>query len=160
MENSNTVLVFSGLQTDTNTINNAPPKRRKNILSLAATTAVVIGFVNPQLDTNKIFIPSTFSVSPWNSVKSDEDIFLEETHIVRNTLSRIYSTICEVFGKIPVATSVYRDTEEDWQNLLITINSGMSDFIEMRTAKKKLFSSFALQGIDASILKHITFSIE
>ncbi len=166
MANSTAGLAFNNSYAGYNhaTTSLRPKGLRKAALSLTTTAAVAISFANIQPDTNAIFVPKTFlaanSVSSWNLVKSDNEIFLEKFPAVKNDLSKIYSTIHKIFGEVAITSSIYQDTEENWQNLLITINSGMANFDDMRGAKKKLFAFFASQGIDANVLKHITFSIE
>ncbi|MEQ1705139.1 MAG: hypothetical protein ABL867_04120 [Rickettsiales bacterium] len=166
MTNSTANLAFNNSYAGYNhaTTNLRTKGLRKAALSLTTTAAVAISFANIQPDTNSIFVSKTFlatnSVSSWNILKSDKDVFLEKFPAVKNDLPTIYSTIQEVFGEAEITTSVYQDTEENWQNLLITINSSTANFDEMRGSKKRLFASFASQGIDAHVLKHITFSIE
>ena len=166
MANSTACLVFNNSYAGYNhaTTNLRPKALRKATLSLTTTVAVAIGFASMQPDTNTIFVPKTFlaasSGSSWNLVKSDKEIFLEKLPAVKNNLPVIYAAIHKVFGEVAFNTSLYQDAEENWENLLIKINSGMKNFDEMRDAKKKLFASFASQGIDASVLKHITFSVE
>lgn len=140
-----------------------PNSLRKAALSLT-TAAVVISLANVHADTTAIFVPKTFlgsdSHSSWRQIKTEKELFLEKFPSVKKNLPMIYSLIGEVFVRATVNTSLYKDEEENWENLLISVNSGMVNFDEMRNAKKKLFSSFASQGIDVETLKHITFSIE
>lgn len=138
------------------------PLVRKAAFSIT-TAAAVISLANVQPNTASIFVPKNFlgasTNSTWKLIRSDKDNFLEKFPVIKSTLPIIYSTIHEVFGEAAVSTSVYRDIEENWENLLIAVDYGNVSFGDIRNAKKHLFDSFLSKGIDASVLKHITFSI-
>ena len=110
------------------------PSKLSNLL-LAATTAVTIGFIGTDvaditsqtgMPFKKTYSHDAASKTAWISTEV-KDWFKLNTIDLTNELNELKRLILQVFGNVPISTSIYHDPDESWKKIVVQVASNLGE---------------------------------